>query len=51
MLGTTVLTRAKDDPGIILQRDGDHLVATNGGTIRCRHLVDAGDAARRWRGS
>lgn len=42
LLGTKVLARAGDGPGIVLRRDGNHVVHTSGGTIRCRHLVDAG---------
>ncbi len=43
LLGTQVLARGDDGgPGIVIDADGGHVVHTSGGTIRCRHLVDAG---------
>ncbi len=43
LLGTQVLARRDDgQPGIVIDADGEHVVHTSGGSIRCRHLVDAG---------
>ena len=42
LLGVKVASAARDGKAIALQQDGEHVVQTSAGKVRCRHLVDAG---------
>jgi flavin-dependent dehydrogenase len=42
LLGTKVAACNGGGPGIVIRREGEHVVHTSHGKFRCRHLVDAG---------